>query len=475
MDFQDSNESVLFRKYLNENDQENEIIHHLISQKWSAVLQNENVKKSLELLNDMKLNGLNLISFINGIHYNDESTFRLSFYAGIASLQLFIIENFVGPIDSRNDQENSAVKLVTSLFDGMTFDFMNLNGESKYKLANDLSLLKCSLLSLVHLKSASSSNEILLILWKLRALIVFQMIIDNHESCIYEEIISSAIELHVLIKDNQCDLTNDFKTQLYIEMFLAISFYGDIETANNYLEEAKSLCQLDIEFTGALGYRTQYQQNPLSQLLIKIKRINGNQNLSQECHQVDLPKIISLIDDTLLTKVKFLSLDNQLQSVKLSPIEQTVILAIIYSKFRGGASDDELLHEELLSFIDSLISNTTVWLVQYKALLIRSLLEKEKRRKVERSMMQLDELVEIVRGLHKNNANKNQRSEMFFAVLSNPIWIMEKYLADILVSLGVTKTALEIYLRLQFWDDVITCYQRYVFISFVNLVNFLTF
>ncbi|CAG2184093.1 unnamed protein product, partial [Oppiella nova] len=53
-----------------------------------------------------------------------------------------------------------------------------------------------------------------------------------------------------------------------------------------------------------------------------------------------------------------------------------------------------------------------------------------------------------------------QRSKHFYSVLPNPFWITERHLANILVSLGVNKSALDIYLRLNLWDDVIDCYQR---------------
>lgn len=38
--------------------------------------------------------------------------------------------------------------------------------------------------------------------------------------------------------------------------------------------------------------------------------------------------------------------------------------------------------------------------------------------------------------------------------------MLEKELADILISLGAVKSALEIYQRLQLWEDIVACYQR---------------
>lgn len=39
-----------------------------------------------------------------------------------------------------------------------------------------------------------------------------------------------------------------------------------------------------------------------------------------------------------------------------------------------------------------------------------------------------------------------------------PKWLMRTQLADLLVSLGFVKTALDIYLEIERWDSVIGCY-----------------
>ena len=41
-----------------------------------------------------------------------------------------------------------------------------------------------------------------------------------------------------------------------------------------------------------------------------------------------------------------------------------------------------------------------------------------------------------------------------------PTWEVERQLALLLVSLGQTKTALDVFLRLEMWDEVIVCYNQ---------------
>lgn len=48
-------------------------------------------------------------------------------------------------------------------------------------------------------------------------------------------------------------------------------------------------------------------------------------------------------------------------------------------------------------------------------------------------------------------------SHMFASGL-NPKWIVEARLGDLMLSLGMVKTSLDLYLRLQLWEEVIVCY-----------------
>lgn len=45
-----------------------------------------------------------------------------------------------------------------------------------------------------------------------------------------------------------------------------------------------------------------------------------------------------------------------------------------------------------------------------------------------------------------------------FASGLNPKWIVEARLGDLMLSLGMVKTSLDLYLRLQLWEEVIVCY-----------------
>ncbi|KFM69476.1 Tetratricopeptide repeat protein 27, partial [Stegodyphus mimosarum] len=83
--------------------------------------------------------------------------------------------------------------------------------------------------------------------------------------------------------------------------------------------------------------------------------------------------------------------------------------------------------------------------------------EKDNSRRVERAIMQMETIVDSIK---KDSPPFSVRQFMLYATAFPMYWILEKELADLLLSVGATKSALEIYERLQLWEDIIVCYQR---------------
>jgi hypothetical protein len=86
------------------------------------------------------------------------------------------------------------------------------------------------------------------------------------------------------------------------------------------------------------------------------------------------------------------------------------------------------------------------------SLLLRSRLEKEKSRTVERSVLQLQTLVDQF-PLELSSAQK--RMAYFYQILLPSKWEMERELAVQYLSLGVVRSALQIFEQLEMWEDVI--------------------
>lgn len=78
------------------------------------------------------------------------------------------------------------------------------------------------------------------------------------------------------------------------------------------------------------------------------------------------------------------------------------------------------------------------------------------RKTVERSLMQFETLVESLR---ENSEGSSRMAHLFISRLS-PSWQMEADLCQILMSVGSTKSALDLALKLRQWNDVISCYHQ---------------
>lgn len=98
-----------------------------------------------------------------------------------------------------------------------------------------------------------------------------------------------------------------------------------------------------------------------------------------------------------------------------------------------------------------------IWSLHLTALVIRSKLESDQHRAVERSMTQLQELVD---GLAKTEPHASRRLEYFYVSRMPLEWELQGALADVFLRLGAVNSALDIYLRLKMWDKVIGCYQN---------------
>ncbi|KAJ8888281.1 hypothetical protein PR048_007768 [Dryococelus australis] len=162
---------------------------------------------------------------------------------------------------------------------------------------------------------------------------------------------------------------------------------------------------------------------------------------------------LSLNDEVRLNKVQFLD-EADGQFPLLTPLEQAVVLGtFVYTQ--KAQPKDKLSEEELLPYLSCILTSPQSWSLQMAALLFRCRLESNSSRTVERSMMQAQELVDCLEAAEPSVAAR--ASNLFNSYLP-PHWRIQADLANLLLSLGSVKSALNIYLQLDLWEDVIRCY-----------------
>lgn len=341
------------------------------------------------------------------------------------------------------------------------FEELSMDGEPVYGLCHCLYYLYISRYILLecrqYLQNLQTADW-----WLLRCLSIQQNILDDKSPTLKETIMELIDKLSVKEPLMTDDKNRDLIIQFNLEAGYLCFVYYEYKKANYHFNAAKKMSGLTLELSGAMGKRTRFQEENKAQLVLMVSRettptTETTTELSSiEENKKNLPKNVSLDDDTLYNEILFQDGDKQF-ATNLSSTEQALVLGTMENYRRSRAHHDTITEEEIMAYITCVLSQVKCWSVSVAALFLRCCLEKSSRRKVERSMMQLEELVNQVK---RSEPSAGHRLYLFYATKIPPVWMIQRQLADLLISLGAVGSALEIYERLELWEDAIKCYQR---------------
>ncbi|KAI1371418.1 hypothetical protein F4677DRAFT_457144 [Hypoxylon crocopeplum] len=317
--------------------------------------------------------------------------------------------------------------------------------------------------------------------------------------------------------------SRESRIQFRLEEAACHILLGNDAKARQALNSATKLSGLSYALSGALGKRTRFQEKNISQLIVLAKSLAlSPMSSSQQKVSEAVPVALPLNDDTLLEKIKFddkqdekiSSLPPELRDVNpeeqppLFPEDQIILLteATIRDTFSPA---DSLTSEEILPFALRVIDDkSTDWQIYTQALLVRSRIELNRSRTVERAVLQLQALVDQVivdtqqhtistkpsnsqddqrdtsnvptiqitpdgEPAHSTNpqtptsflpapkpaesASPEERLRFVNALSSPPRWHLESELAYAWTTVGSLVSALEIFKRLRLWPEVALC------------------
>lgn len=401
----------------------------------------------------------------------------------VACLQAFVQVNWTGPdldvkpLDLLKADSDTETGITEDTLQSKSISELAFAGEPAYHLAKHTAFLRFSQLLLNlpynHLQTAPW--------WRLRASLIHEQILDEPVS--FPEDFRTSLEPLASSFVSEPDLA----ARIYLEIGLLHHYQRQDRTSAEYFIKAARSTGLQYELTGALGKRTKFQVTELSQLVL-LAESNLPQDdvvsdgaspqkevLDSQTHQDDpaatssankLPETLALNDDTLLEQTEFTSSkpsergSNRLSRIDpssqpaLHPLDQSILLSLCLN-VRNTSPSHGLTTEQMSPYVSRVISHPRNWSVHTMALLLRSRLESTRTRTVERSTLQLQALIDQM-----PTADSTAQERLLF-VYSIPIpskWEMEKELAARYLSLGVVKSALEIFERLQMWEDVVKCY-----------------
>ena len=392
---------------------------------------------------------------------------------GLSLLHAFVQANWTGP------DLNFAV---TEIIDTPSVDDLNaaatplltLQGEPAYHLAANVVLFLLSL-RILH----SLPDELVTKPWiLLRVHLVHLSLLDEPVDTMEMERLK---QLETMLPEDQ-----DLRARYHLEMGLLQYRLDNDKLANQYFLNAARNSGLEFELSGALGKKTKYQVNALSQLVLLAEsrqREDEEEDVPPATKKEDataetdaktnMPETLALNDDTLLEATEFTKLTKTTDSADaastsrlahldpsdqpaLYPLDQSLLLSFCLAQ-HNNAPENGLTASQMMPFVQRVASHPRNWSVHTVALLLRSRLESNRSRTVERSALQLAALIEQ---MPTSDSTTSERLRWFHQLPLPSKWEMEKELAKRYMSLGVIRSALDIFTRLEMWEDAVSCLQR---------------
>ncbi|KAJ7698045.1 tetratricopeptide repeat domain 27 [Mycena rosella] len=393
----------------------------------------------------------------------DDDAIRL--ILAVACLHAFIQVNWTGP-----DLDFTVVDLLQVTSSDITEESLNqravselaYGGEPAYHLTQYAVLLRLAQLLL----EGSYQHCPSVPWWKLRVALVHQQILD--EPAPLPPSIISAVEPLTVVYASDPELSG----HLELEQGLLQHQVAQDKLAAEYFVKAARATGMEYELTGALGKRTKFQQNELSQLVLLAESQLKIEESPTDATSVEtpstggqVPETLALNDDTLLEQTAFTSssptaharlshLDPSGQPA-LHPLDQSILLAMCLN-VKNTSPVHGLTAEQMTPYVARVISHPRNWSVHTMALLLRARLESTRTRTVERATLQLQALIEQ---MPTADAPVAERLRYAHALPLPSKWEMERELATRFLSLGAVRSALDIFERLEMWEEAVKCWQ----------------
>ena len=382
-----------------------------------------------------------LVDWIRSEVENVESREKFQSF-GISCLQLFIQVNWTGRKDVPEDSE--LVPWLTPELKTVLLEYLIGDGDSSVEVAKLQVLLALSRLVLTECRSYFPG--LVSDIWAVRSALTVQSILEEKSNDLFN-LLKSIFNDH-----NSSEIEGRLKIIWYLEEARFHYIYPDIRESTRCTELAAEAAGMKVEDTGALGKRTKFQVRDISQFTLDLDIREDYTKVVESLEPSHLPTDIRLDDEVRLHTIEFKDADRAVTKT-LDSLQQSVLISRFFLKKRLLPMD-ELTTEEIMPHLTVLLSNPVSWSVHVTALFNRCKLESRSSRTVERARAQLEVLLES----YLADTPQTVRTKTCYLSMLPPKWEIEKELASVLLSIGSTKAALELYLSLESWDEVIVCY-----------------
>lgn len=261
---------------------------------------------------------------------------------GIAALQAFVQDNFLGPLlESNHAFTGLSWQSAVNELNTHTFrNYLLIDGEEINRNARYPELLALAKFLFAHIAEQCKSNELPLIesfvkqQWLLRFNGIYQSVVDENCATLYKNITTISSELYRLLPLLSVDLNKESAGICLLEIVQWQLHYRQINKAKEYLDHAQRHLDVNVMVEGRLGKRTKHQIDAKPILTVCVAPASENadhtelfeSSLGKE-HSPKLPTLLQLDDEVLLERPRFENeADNAIFNTKRDI--QALVLAI---------------------------------------------------------------------------------------------------------------------------------------------------
>ncbi|KAH8602096.1 hypothetical protein B0O99DRAFT_647954 [Bisporella sp. PMI_857] len=448
---------------------------------------------------------------------DDEAGTVLVFLTGLAAFNAFLQANVTGPpLDFKGIFQNPGSNLN---FKNQCLQSLDVDGVSVYQHIPYVELFCLARLVFVTYFPRIADSSSRDCRWmRIRINAYHQRLLSGLSGARLNDfsVLQDAIEkdlngLEAELMAEESKYTTEAKVQFFLEKAQIYIMQGLDFKAKENVNLAKNVSGFSYALSGALGKRTKFQQNDTSQLVVFARRQILSTNLEKSTLPIGSadslhtqssssgPTALELNDDTLLENIKFTKLESdkvdnsalptELKDMRpdeqpqLKPLDQITLLTEATLKDTLSPLD-KLSREEILPYAARVLADKpTNWQIYTQALLVRSRIESHRSRTQERSVLQLQVIVDQIiadtqedagsstdgvpeirvtqflpRAKASESAPVYERLKYIYQLNTPTRWEIETELAYAWSNAGSLVSALEIFKRLKLWAETALCY-----------------
>jgi len=258
------------------------------------------------------------------------------------------------------------------------------------------------------------------------------------------------------LKPNSTDILHLFGLINIEFSYCALTFYK-YSLSEHCLETARNILGINHKLTGKLGKRTKYQQNVLSQLVLDIQSKTDLNKTEENKEKVKEPEKVNFDEESILFEKPMLVADNgtdPLLEQKMLNLYDQIYLNAFIRYMMLTRPQDQIMHETLYPYIEKTLEKSNSWIVFSYSLLLRSRNETDSIKRKERSLVQMQTLIDQYR---EKEPSPIDRFAYCFVSGYPLYWGLKKELARLYMNIGLFSSAYELLHDMELYEDSIQC------------------